>query len=525
MMVQSALGWSEKRAILEKEKRGKDFIKTSEFMKLKVLPGPRNNFGEFDLHRPYVDAIELTCKNCHGKMQRVKEVVDVWFDSGAMPYAQSHWPFEKGQKYLSNKNKPVGIDYPADYISEAVDQTRGWFYTLLAVSTLLGFEPSYKNVVCLGLVLDKYGKKMSKSIGNVVNPWEMIEKYGIDAVRWYLYSATPAGEPKNFDPDEVLKTLRRVHLIVYNSLVFWKTYAGNKSIKRPKKLHILDEWILNILNETILAATKSLNNYDIREAALKIEFLIDNLSRWYIRRSRRRFQKPENKNDFEAGAYTLGLVLNNLAKLMAPFSPFFAEALYNETKKMDKDFKESVHLTFWPKPIFKKTNKNLLAHMELIKNLAAEALKQRAEKEIKVRQPLLAVILNKKYQKLFKNKKELFEILKDESNVKNIVFDFKPKEEVRLDATITPELYKEGILRELIRLIQDLRSKANLKPSQKINLFVNSSAEILKIIAENKKTLSFEVDALKIEFKKSPKLKIETNTKINNQDLWLGIGK
>ncbi|MGB9608892.1 MAG: class I tRNA ligase family protein, partial [Minisyncoccia bacterium] len=447
MIFQSALGWSEKQAILEKEKKEPDFIKTAEVKELKILPGPRNELGEFDLHRPYIDEIQFNCDKCQGKMQRVKEVVDVWFDSGAMPYAQSHWPFEKGHKYLANKKVPLGIDYPADYISEAVDQTRGWFYTLLAVSTLLGFEPAYKNVVCLGLVLDKYGKKMSKSIGNVVNPWEMIEKYGIDAVRWYLYSATPAGEPKNFDPDEILKTLRQVHLIAYNSFIFYKTYAVNKKILAPKKLHILDKWILNVLNKTILKTTESLNNYDIREAALSIENLIDNLSRWYIRRSRRRFQKPEDKLDFKAANWTLGWVLNNLAKLMAPFSPFFSEALYNETKIFDKNQFESVHLTFWPKA--QKIDKKLLEDMELIRSLAAEALKQRAEAQIKVRQPLLELILNKKYKNILKNKKELLDILKDEANVKNIIFDFKQKENLKLNTVITPELYAEGILRDL----------------------------------------------------------------------------
>ncbi|MCS6789315.1 MAG: class I tRNA ligase family protein, partial [Patescibacteria group bacterium] len=468
MIAQSALGWDEKKAILEREKRGDNFIKTSEFIKIKVIPGPRNESGEFDLHRPYIDNIELKCNECGSKINRVKEVVDVWFDSGAMPYAQAHWPFEKKHSYNSKINKPIGIDYPADYIAEAVDQTRGWFYTLLTVSTLLGFESSYKNVVCLGLVLDKFGKKMSKSIGNVVNPWEMIEKYGIDSVRWYLYSATPAGEPKNFDPDEILKTFRKIYLILYNSFIFWKTYSNGKYLK-PKKIKILDQWILNVLNQTILNATFYLDKYDMRQAILEIENLIDQVSRWYIRRSRRIFQKPESSKALSEASYILGLVLNNISKLIAPFSPFFAEGLYNETKIIDSKPQESVHLTNWP--IFKgKINKSLLQEMDLIKDLSAEVLKQRAEKQIKVRQPLSKLSLNIKYRKLFKdkNKKELLEILKDEVNVKNIVLDLNQKEDIVLDTNITQELYEEGLLRDLIRIIQDLRNKANLKPIDKI---------------------------------------------------------
>lgn len=524
MMAQSALGWNEKKAILERAKKGNNFIETSDILKIKILNGPRNDLGEFDLHRPYIDDIKFICKKCGGEMLRIKEVADVWFDSGAMPYAQSHWPFEKKHIY-KEKHNPIGIDYPADYIAEAVDQTRGWFYTLLATSTLLGFKPSYKNVVCLGLILDKYGKKMSKSIGNVVNPWEMIEKYGIDAVRWYLYSATPAGEPKNFDPDEILKILRKIYFILYNSFLFWKTYSNGKYLK-PKKLKLLDKWILNILNQTIKDATFYLDKYDMRSAILKIEELIDNLSRWYIRRSRRRFQKPNNKNDLSEVSYILGLVLNNISKLIAPFSPFFAEGLYNETKLIENKSLESVHLSDWPK--FKgKIDKKLLEEMNLIRDLAAEALKQRIEAQIKVRQPLAKLILGKKYQKLFKdkNKKELLEILKDEINVKEIVLDLKQKEDIVLDKNITQELYKEGLLRDLIRVIQDLRNKANLKSENKINLFIEANQGLRNIIEENKKIFLYEVDAKKLEFKKINKFLIEFNGKLGDFNIWIGISK
>ena len=526
MLVQSANGWDEKKAILEKEKNSPDFIKTSEFKKLEFISGPRNIFGEFDLHKPYIDEIKLKCKKCGALMERVKEVVDVWFDSGAMPFAQSHWPFERGHKFDPKKNKPIGIDYPADYISEAVDQTRGWFYTLLATSTLLGFLPSYKNVISLGLVLDKYGKKMSKSIGNVVNPWEMINKYGIDVVRWYLYSKTSAGEPKNFDPEEILKTLRANHLILYNSFVFWKTYASKIKSKNKFKFNILDKWILSRLNETILVVTKNFNNYEVREAILAIESLIDDLSRWYIRRSRRIFQKPKNKNELETSSYVLGYVLNTISKLIAPASPFFAEALYNETKQFDKNPKESLHISYWPEFNKKLFDKKLIQEMNLIRNLAAEALKQRASSNIKVRQPLSKIILNDKIAyKLFKDKskKELFEILKEEINVKEVVFDFKLKEQVVLDTNISQELYEEGFLRDLIRQVQDLRGKAGMRPSQKIDLFIEIEESYKNILEKNKKMFLFEIGAKNIFYKKTNKFLAETNTKIEDKELWMGI--
>ena len=531
MLAQSASGWDEKKAILEKEKREPDFIKVGEVKKLEFVLGPRNFSGEFDLHKPYIDAIQFNCKKCGGKMERVKEVVDVWFDSGAMPFAQSHWPFESGHKFNPKKDKPIGIDYPADYISEAIDQTRGWFYTLLAVATLLGFKSPYKNVICLGLVLDKYGKKMSKSIGNIVNPWEMMNKYGIDAVRWYLYTKTSSAEPKNFDPDEVLEVFKKIYLILYNSFVFWKMYSvnsGNMSgLNLNKlKLSLLDKWILSRFYETLNIVTKNLNNYEIREALLPIENLINDLSRWYIRRSRRKFQKPENKNEFMASYYVLGFVLNNIAKIIAPASPFFAEALYAETKQFDKKPEDSVHISYWPEFNKKLFDKQLIKEMDLIRNLVAEILKQRALANIKVRQPLQKVVINNKLlYRLFKNKdkKELFEILKEEVNVKEIVFDFKLKQEVWLDTNITQELYEEGILRDLIRHIQDLRGKAGLRPKEKINLFIILPQEYQNILEKNKKTFLFEIGAKNIFYKKTNKFLAETNTKIEDKDLWIGI--
>lgn len=528
MLVQAAEGWDERKAISEKQKNEPDFIKIAEIKKLNFLSGPRNETGEFDLHKPYVDEVILKCDKCNGQMTRVKEVVDVWFDSGAMPYAQNHWPFEKNQKFNPSKNLPIGIDYPADYIVEAIDQTRGWFYTLLATSTLLGFKPPYKNVICLGLLLDKYGKKMSKSLGNTVNPWEMIEKYGIDVVRSYFYSSTTVGEPKNFDTEEILKLFRKFHLIIYNSFIFWQTYASRVKFTNPKKLkfNFLDKWILERLNQTIINVTNYLNKYQIKTAHNQIESFIDDLSRWYIRVSRPRFQIPQNKKDWEIASFLLGYILNSISKLLAPFCPFFAEALYQSTKIFDSSQKDSVHLTDWPKPSKSKIDRKLLQEMELIRNISSEVLKLRAEAGIKLRQPLARLFINHpKIQKLQKTNPELIQILKNEINIKEIIFERKLKEKIKLDTTITSELYAEGILRETTRLIQDLRNKANLTPKNKIKLFIQGDNSILNILEENKKILALKVNANLITFKKPPKFQLELDTQIDDKKIWIGIIK
>ncbi|MDO8574346.1 MAG: class I tRNA ligase family protein, partial [bacterium] len=285
MILQAAEGWTEKEAIQEKERRGDDFVKNAELTQLNLRMLPRDETGEVNLHRPYVDEVKLRCSRCRGEMERIKELCDVWFDSGSMPFAQWHYPFEN--KEMVEK----GRAFPADYIAEAVDQTRGWFYTLLAVSVLLGHKNPYKNVICYGHVLDKHGKKMSKSKGNVVSPWDMAEKYGMDAVRWHFFSGGPPGEPRNFDENDVLKTYRRFHMLLLNSLVFLNTYNSPEAAlnKKASLRHVLDAWIVARLNETVLGVTKYLDKLEIREAAVLIEGLVDDLSRWYIRRSRRRF--------------------------------------------------------------------------------------------------------------------------------------------------------------------------------------------------------------------------------------------
>ncbi len=513
MLFQVAEGWTEGEAIAEKEKRGDDFIKFAEIRKLDFRMVPRNDTGEIDLHKPYVDEVTFKCR-CGGIMKRIPEVADVWFDSGSMPFAEDHYPFE-------NKTK---LAYPADYIVEGIDQTRGWFYTLLAVATLLKKKAPYRNVVSLGLVLDKNAQKMSKSKGNTVSPWDMIQKYGADTVRWYFYTVNPPGEPKRFDEADLGKVLRQFVLMMYNSYVFYRTYADKNSkfkIQNSKSANILDRWIATRLDETIAASTKALDAYDVGGAGRSIEEFVNDLSRWYIRRSRRRLQKPDDKRDYAAASATLGYCLIELSKLLAPFMPFFAESLYRSVSPKGK---LSVHLEDWPKVNSKPKTQNskLLADMKTIRDSASAALAKRAELGIKVRQPLASLTVKSAKSKM---EASLLDILKDEINVKEIIFDPKLKEDFVLDTEITPELKEEGMVRELVRMVQDLRQDGGFTPKDNVTLFIDSEAGIKSIAERNKKLLMKEINASEIILKRSDKFDVEIDAKFDGDPIWIGIKK
>ncbi len=518
-MLASVLnGWDTFRAIKEREAQGKLFngelLPPAGYRIASFVPVPRNAGGEADFHRPYVDSVKFKCDKCGGKMSRVKEVTDVWLDSGAMPFAEDHYPFEKLTAY------------PADYISEGIDQTRGWFYTLLAVATILGRGTSYKNVISLGLILDKSGQKMSKSKGNIVSPWDVIGKYGVDAVRWYFYTVNPPGEPKRFDEVELAKNSRQFFTMLYNSYVFWNTYAdknNKRQIQNTKHRNALDEWILARLDETITAATKALDHYDVGGGANEVERLVEDLSRWYIRRSRRRFQKPdpsaEGKKDYAAASATLGHVLQEVSKLIAPFTPFFAEALYSSLKKQGT----SVHLADWPiRRGSGQADRKLLKGMGAVRDIASAVLAKRAELGIKVRQPLSELKIKSKE---LGSAKELLEILADEINVKRVVFDAKLKDEFVLNTEITHELKEEGWLRELVRMVQGLRQDAGMRPQDKIVLMVSGPEEVAHLVTANAEMLKKEVGAKDVEMERKERFDAELETKLEDWPLWLGILK
>ena len=511
-------------------------------------PMPRNRFGELDLHRPYIDEVSYPCMRCRvsrdpakrdGMMRRVPDVVDVWFDSGAMPFAQAHYPFINGQT-VNNKQK---IAYPADYISEAMDQTRGWFYTLLAVATLLGRPAPFRNIISLGLVLDKAGQKMSKSKGNIVDPWTMIEKHGVDTVRWLFYTMNQPGEPKRFDERDLTTVSRELFGILYNSFVFWNTYGNDKrqttNDKRPEATHMLDRWILARLNETIRQATAALESYDPGSAARAVGEFTSDLSRWYIRRSRRRFSafasgfgEQAVPRDYLEASQTLGYVLTTVAKLLAPFTPFFAEALWqalgvtnNKQQTTNKrQTADSVHLQDWPMGNKRQTtnNKQLIADMVEVRRIASAGLAARSAASVKVRQPLTS--LKVKSLKL-KGKSELLDVLMDEVNVKEIRFDAKLAAEVVLDTTITHELREEGRRREFVRSVQELRQDAKLSPKDFIALAVEVPEELRFILTRDTVLVSREVRASALTFGVPRRFDAEAATTIDGMPIRLWIAK
>jgi len=458
---------------------------------MKVI-GSREELGvkkDFDLHRPYIDKIELECQ-CGGKMKRIPEVMDCWFDSGAMPFAQYHYPF---------KNKDLideGKQYPADYISEAIDQTRGWFYTLLAISTILDKGTCYKNVICLGHVLDKDGQKMSKSKGNIVDPWEMIEKYGADAIRWYLYTINQPGEPKRFD-EKGLKESDRMFITLLNVVNFYKMFSGERKIDdlgEKDLTNVLDKWINSKLNSLINEISDSLNKYDITTPARKLEELINDLSTWYVRRSRDRFKGDDEKDKLMA-LKNLRRIIFNLTRALAPFAPFIAEHIYQEMGG-----EKSVHLTDWPDAKGKFIDKELEEKMQQVRNIVSLALQKRTENGIKVRQPLAKLTIPK-----YKLENELLELIKDEVNVKEVILDSKMKDGVKLDTKLTPELKEQGMVREFIRSVQAERKKQGLTPKDKIKVCFGDK-ELKEIIEKNKGQIKKSVIADDIVFGKEFKI-------------------
>lgn len=487
---------------LETIKYLKNYIKNfknAEVKELNFIPLPHNDDFELDLHKPYIDEINLVCNNlrssgkvCGGDLIRTKEVMDVWLDSGTMPFAQDHYPFE-------NKKWVEGNGYPADFIGEAIDQTRGWFYTLHAVGVLMGRGKAFKNVICLGHLLDAKGKKMSKSLGNVIDPFIMIDKYGVDTLRLWMYGVNQPGESKNFDEKTVLELHRQVFGLLYNVLAFYELYRDRdlESNDYSSSENILDKWILACLNELLDLTTKNLDNYKLLEPTRAIRDFIGDLSTWYLRRSRDRI-----KDGDKDAKQTLYFVLKTLTKIMAPFTPFTAEDIWMKLKN-EKD-EESVHLTNWPKKkfkIFSFSKPKVLKNMETVRDLVTLGLEARQKAGIKVRQPLnkLDIIAEKLSD-------EYLEIIKDELNIKNINYILKIKigiQKVNLDVNISPELKEEGDYRELVRAIQDMRKKMGLTPSDVISLVVETDNEGKKLIQKFETDLLKVILASKIEFKEN----------------------
>jgi isoleucyl-tRNA synthetase len=457
-----------------------------EIRELNFIPVPCNENYELDLHKPFIDEVELIC-DCGGKLMRAKEVMDVWLDSGTMPFSQDHYPW--GDK----------IQYPADFIAEAIDQTRGWFYTLHAVGILMGKGKAFKNVICLGHILDVNGKKMSKSVGNIIDPNSMIEKYGVDTLRLWMYSVNQPGESKNFDEKTILELHRQVFGLLYNVLAFYELFRDSElETEEPKKSEdVLDQWIIAKFEELRDLCTEKLDHYKLFEPTRAIRDFIGDLSTWYLRRSRERIKKGDKK-----AKQILYFVLKNLAKIMAPFVPFSAEDIWQKLKG-EKD-KESVHLSPWPIAkkkmfsFFNKKDSKILEEMEETRKIVTLGLQARQKVGIPVRQPL-----SKLEVKSLKLKGEYLELVKDEINVREILENKNIEGEVALDLEITLELKEEGQCREFIRAVQDIRKKEGLTPNDTISLLLEVDNEGKKLIQKFENEIKEVILASQIEFKEN----------------------
>ena len=345
---------------------------------------------DIELHKPYVDNVHLKCEKCGGEMKRVSEVIDCWFDSGSMPFAQWHYPFENEELFKQN--------FPADFISEAIDQTRGWFYTLIAISTLLFDKSPYKNVIVLGHVQDKNGQKMSKHKGNVVNPWDVLNKQGADAARWYFYSNSAPWLPNRFFDEAVSEAQRKFLGTLWNTYAFYVLYANidnfdpTKYTLEKSKLTLLDKWILSKLNGVIRTVDKNLEEYKITESARAIQEFTDELSNWYVRRSRERFWVSELTEDKICAYMTLYTVLVEFSKVCAPFVPFMTEMIYrNLVLNVDKNAPESIHLCDFPKADPELDFAEIEADMDAARRVVILGRACRNAANIKNRQPIAKI--------------------------------------------------------------------------------------------------------------------------------------
>ncbi len=561
------------------------------------------DLSELDLHRPHVDEVNWPCKKCGGKMSRVPDLIDVWFDSGSMPYAQWHYPFENQKKFEQQ--------FPADYICEAVDQTRGWFYSLHAISTLLMDTVSYKNVLCLGLILDGNGEKMSKSKGNIVDPWDVLKVHGADAFRWYLYTATPPGQERRFSSELVGSVTRDFTLTLWNVYSFFVTYAnldkwtpvgriGNPTYTR------LDQWLLSELNTLVREVTAGYEEYEVTRATRPIQDFVEKLSTWYLRRSRRRFWKSESDSDKQAAYATLYTALVTVAKLLAPAMPFLADELYqNLVRGVDADAPESVHLSRWPEVNETRIDETLNRDMATVMKLVSLGHSARQKANRKVRQPLAEGAFSVGNATERKAVEAFAELISDELNVKKIrlldaateavshtvkplprqlgqkygnkfpmiqkailaldaemvastlmagdplkvtaggeVFDVLGEEvEVKAQARsgfavaeegpyvaalvteLTPPLVREGLAREFVRRVQDLRKSADLDVADRIKLFVTASDGLKSALETHRDYITAETLTVDLQFASPPSESQTVEDDFDGEKLLVGLKK
>ena len=517
---------------------------------------------DIELHRPFIDDVTVKCTECGKEMHRVPEVIDCWFDSGAMPFAQWHYPFENKEIFEEN--------FPADFISEAVDQTRGWFYSLLAESTLIFNKAPYKNVIVLGHVQDENGQKMSKSKGNAVDPFDALEKHGADAIRWYFYANSAPWLPNRFHDGAVSEGQRKFMGTLWNTYAFFVLYANIDNFDATKytleydKLSVMDKWLLSKLNTLVKTVDDNLANYKITETARALDSFVDELSNWYVRRSRTRFWVKEMMQDKINAYMTLYTALVILCKAAAPMIPFMTEDIYqNLVRSIDKKAPESIHLCDFPEYDEKLIDKELEKNMDEVLSIVVLGRACRNTANIKNRQPIGTI-----YVKANSALGEYYvDIIEEELNVKEVKFtddvadftsySFKPQLKtlgrrfgkninavreiladidgnkamsnsdygitVVLDTNLSDELIEEGFVREIISKIQTMRKDSDFEVMDHIKVSCQGSGKIADIITKNADVIKDETLADEIDTSSA-----DGNTKewnINGENVTLGVKK
>ena len=435
---------------------------------------------DIELHRPYIDAVTIKCPKCGKEMHRVPEVIDCWFDSGSMPFAQHHYPFENKETFEKQ--------FPAQFISEAVDQTRGWFYSLLAISTLLFNKAPYENVIVLGLVQDENGQKMSKSKGNAVDPFDALQTYGADAIRWYFYTSSAPWLPSRFAGKTVVEGQRKFMGTLWNTYAFFVLYANIDNFNATKysleydKLAVMDKWLLSRLESTVKAVDDNLANYRIPEAAKALQSFVDDMSNWYVRRSRERFWAKGMEQDKINAYMTLYTALVTVAKAAAPMIPFMTEDIYqNLVKSIDASAPESIHLCDFPEVHENWIDPKMEEDMADLLEIVVMGRAARNTANIKNRQPIGTMYVKSEFQlsEFYK------EIIEDELNVKEVVFkddiadfisySFKPQMR-----TVGPKYGK--LLNKIKTVLSELdgnKAMAELKSTGELKLDIDGQEIVL----------------------------------------------
>lgn len=499
------------------DKDGVEHIKVvGSYAELKELSGVELE----DYHRPWIDDVTFTIDGLEYK--RIDKVLDCWFESGSMPFAQFHYPFENKEKFEAS--------YPGDYIVEYIGQVRAWFYYVHTVGVGLFGTNSYKNVITTGTLAGNDGRKMSKSYGNYTDPNELMDEYSADALRFLLMSS-PVMSGEDFSlQDKDVRDVQRKLAMIWNMYDFFTTYAEVDNWEWDGKLedssddlsNPLDQWIVSRLHQLLAHVTKHMNDYNIPEALSDILPFLDDASNWYVRRSRRRFWKSGDDADKQSAYTTLHYVLVQLSLVMAPFTPFLAEELF--LKLTGGELGESVHLLDWPKP--GHVNEAVLTKMAETREIINQALSVRAANAIKVRQPL-ALLTVSDTEKLWDD--WMLAIVEEEVNVKKAdkTGDNDVNEKLTLDLTITPELKREGLMREVVRNIQQARKQAGLEVDDRIDLTLKSSDEELATLFQKHIDLTdiIQQETLALSLNKSTQNDFNTTVKIEDMELQIGISK